>query len=180
MHRDRGARRAATARATTGPGRSSASRAGEHDRERERGEAAAERDPRRDRGAARGVRAEVAGKVVLEHDPGGERSGQHEQRRKRVSNGAPPTNANANGTNPAARRDCESETRSEKCGKTSHQSSGTSTSAIRRARTRSSAAAGERGERHEHEGRDSDRPRPRDHARREVVAVCEGSIRSLA
>ena len=62
--------------------------------------------------------------------PAASATGSTNTRSARASTAAPPANANANGTKPAARRDCESDTRSEKRGNTNGQSSSASTSTV--------------------------------------------------
>jgi hypothetical protein len=56
--------------------------------------------------------------------------GRTNQRVRRASTAAPPANANTNGRNPAARRDCETETRSEKWVNAYGHSSSASTSSV--------------------------------------------------
>ncbi len=96
-------------------------------------------------------------------------------RNARVSTAIPPANAKAKGTKPAARRDWESETRSEKCGKRTDESSMPSTSTVppsTNALQRRRAA--KRGERDERQRGDRDRTRPVDERRGEVIARGRG------
>ena len=171
-------------RAAPGPLVASAPAPREHDRDGDAGEAARRaRSTRRSTGppwpsAARSRRdTRAAARSRPRARPAARAS-----RSARASTAAPPASANANGTKPAARRDCDSETRSEKCGKTNGRSSSASTStmppstsALQRRRA-ASAASGD-----EHERGDRDRARARDEARaRGGSSCCECTTRSLA
>ena len=102
---------------------------------------AGERDPGEERRrVARRAVGEVARPAPLEHDARDERERQSTAS-DRERSASPPAKANAKGRNPAARRDCESETTSEKCTKSvGTSSSANSTSESCRGRTCPSAA----------------------------------------
>ena len=77
-----------------------------------------------------GCRPKSPGNSICRTTPAASATGSTAHRSRRANTAAPPASAIANGTKPAARRDCESETRSEKCGNTIEESSIASRSTV--------------------------------------------------
>ena len=144
----------------------------EDDAEDERDGAGDQREPRDlARPALAQAVGEVSGPLALEREPR-QRARTGSTQTERATSASPPAKANANGTKPAARRDCESETAFEKRTKSSGTSISASTATVPpRTNAPQRRRAAKHRERHQGERRNRDRTGAARHLRREAEVV---------